>query len=166
MMPATLDQKVKQVLANIDAARERLQEVKDQIYFIDSVGRYPAKARESWQTKKNSPYKYLYMTFRKSRKGDDCYQGPDGKRKIYVGSEVDTDAIADARRLNQNYTTWLKLKAVERQIANWILGREHEVRELERLADSALERSEKIPAIPDDIYIHTPKKLPGLEKAA
>lgn len=164
MMPATLDQKVKHILENIEAARTRLKEVQDQIDYVNRVGRYPAKARESWQTRKDSPYKYLFMVFRSD--GNGAYQGPDGKRKVYVGSEVDEESIYDARRLNSNFTAWTKLKAVERQIANWILGREHEVRELERLANSALERSAKIPTIPDDVYIHTPKKLPSLEKVA
>lgn len=95
------------------------------------------------------------------RREGDTYLGPDGKAKIYIGSEDDTDAIVEARRLNRNYRKWRALMSDRRRLENWIASMEYDLREFRRRADTLLERSEKTPDIPELDFVAN--KLPGLE---
>jgi len=164
MMPATLDHKVQKIQENIAAAKGKLEEVDNAIDLINSLGHYPSRGKESWQRRKNSSKKYLFMIFRGDGQGG--HTGPDGKRKIYIGSEDDRESIEEARRLNRNYRTWQSLTSERSKLNNWIISMGYDLREFERRADSLLELSAKIPEISELNFVAN--KLPGLngQKAA
>jgi len=70
---------------------------------IEAAGMYPALPTEQWQARGDSgEARYLYMLFRKNAEG--TYQGPGGKRKLYVGA--DPGRQAEARRLAENRRRW------------------------------------------------------------
>jgi len=162
MMPATLDQRVKKIQENIEAAKAKLEEVDNAIDLINSLGHYPSKGKESWQGRRGSNKKYLFMMFRSDGQGG--HTGPDGKKKLYVGSEDDRESIEEARRLNRNYRTWRALNSERIKLNNWIISMEYDVREFERRADSLLERSAKTPEISELNFVAN--KLPSLEAEA
>lgn len=156
-MIANLQAKIKQIETNIQIAQGRLDDVTNALELLEAVGMYPAEAREQWQTRPNSEGQYLYMLFRKNRHGE--YEGPGGKRKVYVGA--DPEKIAEARRLNQNRLSHDKLSSKRWELQRWISNQEYELRRIFEQLDVTVQRSANIPEIPELTFIAS--KLPGLE---
>lgn len=156
----TLDEKIRQIQANIQAAEAKLAEVQNALDFLVSTGMYPAQAKEQWQTRPNSSGQYLYMIFRSD--GDGGYLGPNGKRKVYVGA--DPNSIAEAKRLNQNIKTHETLKYRKYGLESWIHRQRRDVEAIERQIDQQLHASQNPPDIPELTFVAN--KLPGLEYAA
>jgi hypothetical protein len=72
---------------------------------IADAGMYPSVPSEQWQDR-NGAGRYLYMLFRQD--GNGGYLGPDGQRKLYIGTKP--AAVADARRLATNRSQWEALE--------------------------------------------------------
>ena len=73
---------------------------------IEQAGMYAGQPTEQWQDR-NGKGRYLYMLFRTKSyysRAHGQYEGPDGKRKLYIGNKP--EAIAEARRLAQNRERW------------------------------------------------------------
>jgi hypothetical protein len=86
---------------------------------------YDGIPTESWQSRNDSEPRYLYMYFRACRDGRG-YEGPDGKRKQYVG--VDPARQAEARRLASNRKRWEHLDDAARKLENWLIRRQRELK--------------------------------------
>lgn len=152
-----LDEKIRAITANIEAAEAKLQEIDDTIDYLEAVGMYPSEGKEQWQTRPNSSGEYLYMIFRSDRNGG--YKGPGGKRKIYVGTNP--EAIAEARVLNENYRMYEQLKFGRRQMNSWIYFRRRDVESIEKQVEQQFNEANNIPDIPELTVVAN--KLPGLE---
>ena len=80
---------------------------------------------EQWQDR-NGSGQYLYLLFRLGPDGQ--YQGPDGKRKVYIGK--DPDKIAEARRLAENRRRWERVNRAAKDLDNWLYLRGSELQTL------------------------------------
>ncbi len=108
----------------LDLAAERLTALRAQMERLEQEGMYPAIPSEQWQSRNGIEEKrYLYMLFRKGSNGR--YQGPDGKRKVYVG--CNPERIAEARRLAANRREYENLNKTVERLEMWINARQREV---------------------------------------
>jgi len=96
-------------------ARGRLIQIAQQKMILEGKRMYPSVAKEQWQDR-NGKGKYLYMIFRLDRRGG--YQGPDGKRKLYVGNKA--ARIDESRAMNENRRQFEDLEREERLIRRWL----------------------------------------------
>lgn len=92
---------------------------------LEAAGMYPASPSEQWQDR-NGSGQYLYMLFRLGPDGQ--YQGPDGKRKVYIGK--DPERIAEARRLAENRRRWEVVNRAARDLDGWLYLRGSELQSL------------------------------------
>jgi len=110
---------------NIEILRDKLlealvhlEEIEQKVQFL-SEDMYPSVPREQWQDR-NGCGRYLYMLFRlDSRTGE--YQGPDGKRKLYVGN--DPKKISSARQRVKNRRCYEELTRVRDRLLVWLRDR-------------------------------------------
>lgn len=124
-----VDWKLQAVELELDRARAHLVELERAMDAADRAGMYPAvPVREAWEPRENGR-EYMYHYFARGQAG---YRGPDGKRKVYVGS--DPDRIAAARRLAGNREAWERLADAHRRLKRWLAGVE---RDLENLTAAA-----------------------------
>lgn len=137
-----IDQKITLVQANIRAAQDHLLEITDAMTLLEQAGMYPAVPHFQWQDR-NGDGKYLYLIFRQN--GDGSHTGPDGKKKVYIGSNE--DKIEEARRLVKNREAWEKLHAQQTDLARWIRMCESKLLTLQRDADSLLKFSNEFPKV-------------------
>jgi hypothetical protein len=112
---------------NLAGAAHRLHEISQVMNGLEQTGMYPAIPTEQWQDR-DGKGKYLYMLFRQDRNG--VYTGPDGKRKLYVGT--DPEKIAEAHRLAANRRRWEELRAAARQLDIWLKARQGDMEHLAR----------------------------------
>lgn len=101
------------LMGRVDAAMDALRE----------AGMYEnAPARESWESRgKDKPPAYLYLYFGMDQsKPGKVFLGPDGKRKLYVGS--DPGRIAEARRMVENQERYHLLQIRRQQIVFWFMA--------------------------------------------
>lgn len=123
-------QQVHDILAQLEAARAHRAAIRQMIDRVAQEGMYDAVPTESWQDR-GGDGRYLYHYFRWDSRRE-RYLGPEGKKKVYVGS--DPERIADARRLATNRRTHDRLVAAEQKLANWLVWRERELANLAREA--------------------------------
>lgn len=108
---------IQSIQAAILGAFEHLGEIETGLSHLEAAGMYPAVPTEQWQ-RRNGNGEYLYMIFRKGKNGE--YQGPDGKRKVYIGCKA--EAIGEARRLAANRRKYERLTAQRNEVIRWING--------------------------------------------
>ncbi len=135
-----IDEKVTLVQANIHSAREHLADIQNAMTPLELDGMYPAVPHFQWQDR-NGDGKYLYLIFRQNHDGS--YTGPNGKKKVYIGSNE--DRIEEARRLTNNRLKWQELEAKQAELARWIRMCESKLLMLQREADSVLKFSKEFP---------------------
>jgi hypothetical protein len=106
-----------QIQREMRAAARHLAAIRAEMANIEAAGMYDGIPTESWQSRNDSEPRYLYMYFRACRDGRG-YEGPDGKRKKYVG--VDPARQAEARRLADNRRRWEHLDDVANRLEKWL----------------------------------------------
>lgn len=146
--------------ANLEQAKARLTDIETAMEFLHNQGMYPCAATEQWQTRPNGQSEYLYMIF--SSDGNGGYQGPDGKRKIYVGA--DPERIAAAKRMNINRREYNLLARYKQSLIWWIQGHRRSLDSLIRKIGDL--HADTITPPGDgritEILNETPNKLPTL----
>lgn len=135
-----LDNKVKLVEANIQAAYDHLVEIEEAMGLLEAAGMHPAIPHFQWQDR-SSDGRYLYLIFRQN--SDGSYQGPDGKKKVYIGNKP--EAILEARRLTDNRQKWESLQAQRRELTSWLTICKSKLLQLQRQADDLLKYSQEFP---------------------
>ena len=108
-------------------AKAHLAEVRSTMEALEQAGMYPAVPSEQWQGRNGGPKRYLYMLFGTNRHTG-RYEGPDGKRKLYVGCKGKN--IAEARRLAENRRRWEDLERTAKVLDGWISTMESKVQSL------------------------------------
>lgn len=142
-----IDAKIKLIHANIEAAKEHLLEIEAAMALLERAGMYPAVPHFQWQSRPGSEGRYLYCIFRQN--GDGSYTGPDGKKKLYIGTNEAN--INEARRLTNNRAEWERFREHKLQLLVWINDCDGQLVALEREADRILEASWKqynLPRVP------------------
>lgn len=104
----------------LDEAGARLYGMGEEMEHLEVEGMYCAVPSEQWQGRNGSSRKYLYMLFRYSYDvgGVGGFQGPDGKRKVYVGCKE--ERIREARGLAKNRVKWEGLQRDSQGLERWI----------------------------------------------
>jgi hypothetical protein len=110
---------------NLAAAREHLGSIELAMDSLAAAGMYPAVPTEQVQAR-NGRGQYLYMLFRRNEDGS--YQGPGGRRKVYIG--CDAERIAEARRLAENRKKYEVLLRMARDLEEWLEVHHDQVGEL------------------------------------
>lgn len=139
-MATSLDNKIKLINSNIQAARDHVAEIEQAMALIEQAGMYPAVPHFQWQSR-NGDGQYLYLLFRQNPDG--TYAGPDGKRKVYIGANE--KHVEAARKLARNRQAWERLKAEKLTLLSYITICEGRLISLEKEADRALDYSQKWP---------------------
>lgn len=125
------DGDLKTINDSLAAALAHRAELAQALAEIEAAGMYPSEPSEQWQDRGGSG-QYLYMLFRLAPDGQ-TYQGPDGKRKVYVGA--DPARIAEARRLAANRGRWGQARQAARALDQWIELRQSELHSLAARCD-------------------------------
>lgn len=110
-----LDEKIKQVQENINAAAAHLRQIEGAMALLEQAGMYPAIPHFQLQ-ERNGSGEYLYLLFRQNHNGS--YTGPGGKRKLYIGA--DPKKQDEARRLTHRREIWEELRAAKISLQGWI----------------------------------------------
>lgn len=113
------------VVTNLEAAQKHLDDIHQEMEYLEAIGMYPSVPTEQWQDRGGAG-QYLYMLFRQDGHGQ--YTGPNGKRKLYVGSLH--RKIEEARRLAANRRQWEDLSETARDLKRWIEGRKYDIEHL------------------------------------
>ena len=121
-----IDDQLETIRAELTAAQQHLDILRITMSKIEQAGMYPAISTEQWQRRNRSRTKYLYMLFRRRPSGG--YQGPGGKRKVYVGAKP--DRIAEARRLAENRQRWEELDSTVSLLKKWLTWQTHAINSL------------------------------------
>ncbi len=127
-----------------EQALAHLKQIKARMNQLEKAGMYPGVPKEQWQDR-NAPRddeetpdqervkNYLYMIFRQAPgRTVQAYEGPQGKRKVYVGA--DPRRIAEARQMAANRVEWNQLHQAATQLESWLSARRSELREQQRRA--------------------------------
>jgi hypothetical protein len=101
---------ISKLLDSLEAHADAIQKL---LTGLEAEGMYPAIPTESFQKRNGSDTNYLYMMFGRSRRTG-LYEGPEGKRKLYVGCKP--NAIETARQLVENRRLFDQLTAHRKQI--------------------------------------------------
>jgi hypothetical protein len=117
-----LDEKIKIMQANIEAAAAHLKQIENVMALLEQAGMYPAIPHFQFQ-ERNGSGEYLYLLFRQNHNGS--YQGPDGKRKIYIGA--DQKKQDEARLFAQRREIWERLKSGKIILQSWITANEAKI---------------------------------------
>lgn len=136
---------IDRINANLEQANQLAARIEQYVAEIEADGMYPAVASEQWQQRPNGQADYLYMVFRTNANGD--YEGPGGKRKIYVGADPKKQAAA--RRMNVNRMSFDKLNRRRRDVDNWIKGNRRLLNDLVKRLNDLAEDTSHLPAVPD-----------------
>jgi hypothetical protein len=112
-------------------AKAHLAEVRSTIEAVEEAGVCLAVPSEQWQRRKGGPKRYLYMLFGTNRHTG-RYEGPHGRRKLYVGCRAEN--IAEARRLAENRRRWEELERTAKVLDGWISTMECKVQSLAQRA--------------------------------
>jgi len=115
---------------NIQEAIAAYHNLESELAELEQTGMYPSVPSEQWQTR-NGSGEYLYMLFHTDRDGN--YQGPDGKRKIYVGNKP--ERIEEARRLAANRVLYEQKRRSYDRLREWIHAVNYQARYLKQKAD-------------------------------
>lgn len=110
----------------LQAAIEHLEVICQEMVRLEQAEMYPSVPHEQWQARDGGEAKYLYMLFHQSRDGQ--YEGPEGKRKLYVG--CDPERIKEARRLAKNRRRYNQLDRLSHNLQSWITREVFQVRHL------------------------------------
>lgn len=127
---------VREALATIDAqlaaAAAHLEAIEAAMVALDEAGMYPAlPSREAWEHRNGGAPIYFYHYFTQDRRTGQ-YQGPGGKRKVYVGCRAEN--VAEARRLAENRRRWEELDQARSRLEGWL----HSIRtQVGRFTDEA-----------------------------
>jgi len=97
---------------------------------LKAAGMYNAPASESWETRGLSDTRYLFLVFPCN---GNSYDGPDGKRRLYVG--CDSCKIANARAMNKRRGVWLCYKRHVDQCDEFLQEIKDEAVQLSQLAE-------------------------------
>ncbi len=124
-----VDDFLETIREQLQAAQDHLEVVCTDMVRLEQAGMYPSVPHEQWQGRDGGDAKYLYMLFRQGRDGQ--YEGPEGKRKLYVG--CDPERITEARRLAKNRKRYQHLATLSRHLQSWLTQKVYDVR---FLADS------------------------------
>jgi len=114
------------IRVGMEKAHVHRTQIRRRMNQIEREGMYPAVPREQWQARNGGEARYLYMLFRMNPDGS--YQGPDGKRKVYVGA--DPRKQAEARRLAANRRRWEELNTVLQNLNAWLTRLTRELAEM------------------------------------
>lgn len=138
----SLDNTVKLIQFNISTAEEHLGEILEARKILEVAGMYPAVPHFQWQRREElGEAKYLYLMFRQNQDGS--YQGPDGRRKVYIGA--DPAKIEEAKRRTRNRENWERLVQEEVKLRRWITYTETQLEILKRDANKILVNSRDWP---------------------
>lgn len=138
----SLDHTISLIEANITAAKQHFQQIEAARFLLQEQGMYPAVPHFQWQRREEmGEAKYLYLIFRQN--SDGSHQGPDGKKKVYVGA--DPAKIEEAKRLVINRAQWEQLGREASKLRGWIDYYKSEIAELNREANRILVRSQEWP---------------------
>ena len=107
----------------LQGAQLHLIAIQDTLATLESAGMYPAVPRLAWE-QKNGQGEYLYLYF-KVKPYNRGHEGPDGKRKVYIG--IDPAKQADALRQVENRRRWETLKEAERRLMGQIARAERDI---------------------------------------
>lgn len=122
-----MDEHLSTIREQLLKADEHLAAIRQAMAALKAAGMYPAvPLREGWETRGDVEYMWYYFSM--GHNGRD-YQGPGGKRKVYVGR--DPQKIAAARQMAQNRRRWEELQQTASGLDGWLKSRH---RELGRLA--------------------------------
>lgn len=138
----SLDNTIKLIQANIQAAKEHLEQIEAAMTLVETAGMYPAVPHFQWQRREElGEARYLYLVFRQN--GNGGYMGPDGKKKVYIGA--DPSKIEEAKRLvcNRERHDWLSVQ--KSRLRGWIIMTENQIGQLDIKAKSLLADSQKWP---------------------
>jgi hypothetical protein len=142
-LPQFADQVSETLRHEIEQALAHLKQIKARMTQLEKAGMYPGVPKEQWQDRnalrndeepeKEREKNYLYMIFRQaSGRTVQTYEGPEGKRKVYVGS--DPRKIAEARQMAANRVEWDQLNQAASALESWLSQRRSELREQKRRA--------------------------------
>jgi len=112
---------------NLAQASQHLAKLRQVLADLEQAGMYPGLPAEQWQSRNGGEKDYLYMVFRLAEDGK-SYEGPEGKRKVYVGNKA--EAIVEARRLAANRQYWSELNTLARSLERWLILRQRETQNL------------------------------------
>lgn len=101
--------------AEYTAAVAYYYQLEQHLAGLESLAMYPAVPSEQWQHR-NGSGQYLYMIFRRGDNG--AYQGPDGRRKVYVGNKP--ARIAEARDMARRRAEYEDTLRRYDKLRNWI----------------------------------------------
>lgn len=141
-MMTSLDHTIKLINTNIAAAQDHLTEILEAMQLLQGAGMYPAIPHFQWQRREEmGEAKYLYLIFRQN--SDGSHQGPDGRKKIYIGA--DPANIEEAKRLVRNRERWEQLGQQSIKLRGWITITEKRLSDLERQSLLILKESQEWP---------------------
>jgi hypothetical protein len=103
------------IASNFKTAQKHLHHIHLLMERLEQTGMYPAIPTEQWQDR-DGKGKYLYMLFRQDGNGQ--YTGPEGKRKVYVGSP--DQKIKEAQQMAANRRRWEELEMAAQRLRQWL----------------------------------------------
>lgn len=106
----------------VDDVLIHLSNVRVVMEILESDGMYPAVPREQFESRNDRDPIYLHMIFRRNRYTGK-YEGPGGKRKIYVGCKE--SKIAAARKLVANRLRYNELFDHSLKLTSWLSRVDH-----------------------------------------
>jgi len=113
-----------QLVDQLGRAETMIRDMQSQIIALEEEGMFAAVPHFQWQARNGSDEKkYLYLVFRQDSTG--AYEGPDGKRKVYVGT--DTDKIAEAQTMSTNRMVFEKLVFQIKHLQRWLEFKRSEI---------------------------------------
>lgn len=128
------------ITENIQAAKDHLDRLRHAMAALEADGMYPAvPSREVWEDRGGAA-EYLYLHFSTDRYGN--FQGPDGKRKIYVGCKP--EKLEQARRKIRNREHYNQLETIERRLNSWLANIERDLQSLTRQAENWPQLDDKL----------------------
>lgn len=130
---------------NLARANDLANRIEQAQAEIERNGMYPAVASEQYQQRPNGQADYLYMVFRTNGEGD--YEGPGGKRKLYIGADPEKQAAA--RRLNVNRMRFDKLTRRRQDVSYWITGQRRTLNNLLTGLNQLAADTADLPSVPE-----------------
>lgn len=107
-----MDDLIKQIAEQMDLAEQHKLEIQAEMERLEQAGMYQYEPHKQWQTRGGKTL-YLYLLFRQL--DGDVYAGPDGKRKLYVGSKPEAQA-EEQRKINNGKMRDWEEKSIQQEL--------------------------------------------------